>query len=1495
MKNSLKITLISGAVISCCAFYMYGIPALINISSHKAFIEEKVFETSGYKIDIGNPDMSMGRFPSIWIKSDKISLLNADNSVALSVVNPKLKLKLFPLLRKKIDISHLTADREIINFVYSKDSKFKLGQYDINLPETEGEYVLSKMGLNLGEYFISLKDEQRNSEMHLNGEYFEHGKYVRNKRLRFGTRAVFLKDGKSTPVFVDADIRLPIDRLSENTFNVEADIDNFDLSQISDYTNTLTKGLVKSAKGFISFNASTSKDDFGHKKTNIAISTNGLEILGKDQGSSIIFKDNLVSDIDFSTVNNGILFNNIGLKAKRIDFTAHGKVYDIGKKEPKYDIEAEVKDTRIEDVTAILPGSETLLPDFNLYRLKKYVFYGNGKGKLHFKGHGIYPDVRGSIKLWDCYLMHTIKGAYANADVSLKFNGNNMDVDVFVPAGKDQTVSVRGNALIDGSKYSELNIESTDSVALAPAQEILNPLHEILKFQLGPVPIMKASGYGNIKLRSAGRKIDPHIWGKINFRNATASFNDIHNMELINGSGEVVFDDTDVTFQTFSGTINGRPVKIKGECSVLGKLNVFAETNGQDIKQVIKIINSSPVLSEVQKVIKPFTKPDGIADVFLNIYGTAKNAEELVFNKDLFSKGKITLHNATTQLQNTHLPFKKVEGVVNFDKYNCDYDIKGLLRGSPLHVWGTGTNNVIDLKANSQDLEIADIFDLLHPDMSLPYKNEIGRLHASVDGAYKGAVVNNNIDYKKIVAEGKFMNNMSSNNPVRLDGGTFTMQNGFLSTSDLNGYFYNNSFGLNFTAKDLDKENFAVSDAKFDFKNFDISSVNTIKNQIKLSPSTKKLFNDISDIKGRTDVRGTIKNNSINASADLKNTSFVYGPLSSNVHILEGFTTINGNVLYLDKIKANVSGMPVGVEGRIGNIYSQNPALNLSLSAIPNQTFIDRAFNAKSVYPLKAKGDIALNARLTGTLNAIAAKSILRLGENSSIYYMGATVSGNENEIEDKLVITNPVSVVSDLVLSPDRIKINSFNFGETVQKAYNNFVSASGELLLSKNKLSGFKNFKIKTSNPTDARLFNILFRKPTIKQGTFASNIVINGSSVYPSASGLLSLNDVNIPLFDSTLQDINLDFQKDYVYLNASGVILTNKLVASAKLINSSKPPYVVEDLKIQAEGLDLNILSSSLSDLEADYTRTSKLKTDSAIQPFSPEMIVIRNGEITADKILIKKANASDFKSHLTINDKHEVDIDNYSFDIANGSVFGDIKYNLSTFDGAATMAINNTDAGIIAENFFDMPGQMYGTVTGSMNMKFKGINSVECVSTLSGEGEFEVIDGKMPKLGSLEYLLKAGNLITSGVTGVSINSIIDLITPLKTGSFSSIKGYVHVDNGIADDINVYSSGKDLNLYLTGSYNLMTLVADMDVYGSLSKDFSTLLGRIANSSLNTLFNTIPGVKINEINPASSSNINKIPNFDKNNVLRVFKAEIYGDINGNNYVKSFKWIKD
>ena len=194
--------------------------------------------------------------------------------------------------------------------------------------------------------------------------------------------------------------------------------------------------------------------------------------------------------------------------------------------------------------------------------------------------------MKGFVKLRDAYLMHPMKGAPANASIDLDFVGEEMLLDVFVPAANNQNVTVKGKVKIDGSKYSELDIKSTNAIPMAAAQEILNPLHEILKFQLGPVPIMKIAGFGNINMRSAGKKIDPHIWGEINFNNVTASFNEINHLVLTNGSGEVIFNDTQTTFKSHKAFINGKLVEIKGDCSVLGKLNVYVTSKGQDVKPV---------------------------------------------------------------------------------------------------------------------------------------------------------------------------------------------------------------------------------------------------------------------------------------------------------------------------------------------------------------------------------------------------------------------------------------------------------------------------------------------------------------------------------------------------------------------------------------------------------------------------------------------------------------------------------------------------------------------------------------------------------------------------------------------------------------------------------------------------------------------------------------------------------------------------------------------
>ena len=108
-----------------------------------------------------------------------------------------------------------------------------------------------------------------------------------------------------------------------------------------------------------------------------------------------------------------------------------------------------------------------------------------------------------------------------------------------------------------------------------------------------------------------------------------------------------------------------------------------------------------------------------------------------------------------------------------------------------------------------------------------------------------------------------------------------------------------------------------------------------------------------------------------------------------------------------------------------------------------------------------------------------------------------------------------------------------------------------------------------------------------------------------------------------------------------------------------------------------------------------------------------------------------------------------------------------------------------------------------------------------------------------------------------------------------------------------NIEITTKGKDLSLFISGTYNFATENADMEVLGLLSRKISTMFGPIGNLSINTLFNVIPWIDLSKDSPAIEK-INKIPGFEiSNKAYRKFLAVIKGNINGDNYVTNFSWI--
>ena len=74
----------------------------------------------------------------------------------------------------------------------------------------------------------------------------------------------------------------------------------------------------------------------------------------------------------------------------------------------------------------------------------------------------------------------------------------------------------------------------------------------------------------------------------------------------------------------------------------------------------------------------------------------------------------------------------------------------------------------------------------------------------------------------------------------------------------LKGLFNNNPFNMSLVISDI-YNTMEIADSVFNFKNFDISSVNDFKDQLPIPKEVKTQMNNITDMKGVIDINGNIK------------------------------------------------------------------------------------------------------------------------------------------------------------------------------------------------------------------------------------------------------------------------------------------------------------------------------------------------------------------------------------------------------------------------------------------------------------------------------------------------------------------------------------------------------------------------------------------------------------------------------------------------------------
>lgn len=1312
MKTRLKALLFISFFVLVYAAYYWGIPAVINIQHRTSAIENAINNELGLQVKIKNPSLKMGLVPSVWLDAASFNVEDKNHS-PLYIIKPKLKLDLLPLLFGKIHVAYFSCDKINADLKLDKYHRFYIGDHLI-VRSSDPKISIENSKMNVESYEIKLKDEFQHKNILIKGDYFNLDEYNSKNHIKFSINANLKVNERYSTINVNMDFKLPFKKgFDTNEIFFDGTITNLNLADLSPYIKKISNGEIKQTSGIL--NIETDTKILSKKTTRIITQMviKDLSIISKNKQGSILLKNKLNISTIVDASKNILNINKFKISSGRINANITGKINRISSQNPFVNLSIIVDKSRIEDFIALIPAKNYKNVNVNLVALKKYGYYSDLQGKLSIKGKLDKPDITGEFLSTNGYVIKPLN--IPKATVKLKFLGQKVYIDVSVPVGRTEKVIVKGPVDLYGDSRVLLDISSTPNVDLQITESILNPIHEIFWFDLGPLPVMKLQGSGNIKLKVDGTKKDPHLFGVFNFKNTTGSFDGIA-AYLKNVDGSLYFKDKETHFITKKASLDNKYLKIDGKCTLSGNLDYNINTNSQSLEFLTTVLKNSPLLGNMQKSLSSIKGIQGKSNINLKLKGKATDVNDFVRGENITTSGNIKLLGVNVSFSDLDIAVKNLFGNIKFKNNDADFDLYSTFNKSTFYIKGKMRKNILNLKVK------------------------------------------------------------------------------------------------------------------------------------------------------------------------LNNLAFSYSDIP--VKIFSGNIELNNNKLIFYKVNALLDSMPVLIDGLISDIFKK-PDFHIYVNSKPNQKFIDKYINKNSIYPLKIKGDIISSARIDGPKDLLRTQAEINMAEDSNIYYMGSTIGD----------LNNPIRLYLDTKISKNSVYVNNFRYDKLISSQNNKeFVSpqlnAAGLINFNKKEIN-LHNFKVKTQNPTDAKVFNIIFRKPMIKQGLFSSDVTLNGPITSPKLLGLVNFTGIDIPLWKTTIKDVSLNFNDKGIDIKSKGETFSNQVIFNANMDNRLTPPYIFNNADIYFGNLDINEITKSLNTLDI---QTDMNKLPESKQNIDITNLIIKNGKLKADSVLVRNIFAQNLTSDFSLNEKLLFSLDNFKFDIASGNVYGDFKYNLLNSKSLLNLNVDKVNANSMADALFDLPDQIFGSLTGQVDLTCNGKTHKTCMDTITGKGGFRVADGRMPKLGSLEYLLKASNLVKSGITGITINSVIDLLTPLKTGQFENINGNFTINSGIANSIQIFSKGKDLSLFLTGAYNFSTQVADMEVFGRLSKKITTILGSVGNASLNSLFNTIPGLNLDETNKAVFiEKLNKIPGFELNDkTYRIFSAEIYGDINGDNYVKSFKWIE-
>ena len=1461
--------------------YLFALPPALNYALKKGIVEKIIKKETGLalKTDELKVRTTLGFNAVVEVKN--AVLRDANNEKILDSEQIKTKISIPSLIFQTPEIKNLYINRSWVRISRDEKNDIYLGTYKLD----KNQKINLKLKNFRGEITntsIIYKDLPTNDEI-TSRINFHVKKYRENKYLNADFFAKIYHEANESSVQFHIDSRLPLLKHLEKA-SITGSVENLDISAYSGLISIYLPEITE-LKGHIRAVFYTKATENDKNKLCLVAHVKDSGIFMKNPDDSIRAEG--TTDVKFEGFANEKDLNISKLDVYGDDWQAKitGIVKKIGKKTPELDLNVKIPKSSTHSLVALLPN----VPDTDnaTRKLKTYGVFGEIEADLKVKGNPERPDIFGKMALSDLYILY-YDPRIPKCRIDMEFKGQFFDLYTKVFARKDQFVEIKGSADNWLGGKGNFHIASSPVVDLKTAHRLLLPVHDVVGFDLGPLPYMTISGTGNIDLKVHGTVVDGFANGYFNFKNTDAQI-DGYNFKLLNAAGRLDFKEKDMFFETTQGKIKNSAVKITGNADLTGNVDFKVKSDSFDISELLSIAKTSKNLKSKAELLAPVEKAGGNCGVELEIKGFGRDFIK-VMEKAVIS-GKISFKNNSAKSVFAPIEAKKINGTANFNNDDWNADLNTEILSSKFFVKAKSYKNELsasisapalnlDAVLNSPALRIYEKGDF----KNFPPTNSVMELKADYKGSAK------KIEKNKIKMKGTFKPSRGSESPFVISSGSVELFDGDLSVKNFRAKVFNSTAKLHGKIIRVFSEK-PVYNYDLSVMNFDVANFERLKTMHFMPQYMQKILNTYEKYAGRADVNLTCRNNSNRGKIKLQQIAFVQKSLQIPINVDSGEIHVDGDKILLKSINAKFDNNPIFMNSSVTNL-AKNPGFNGYITTKLTESFINKYVNSNLTYPLKVKGDITFTSEFSGDDRGITVKPVIKLNEDADIYYMGASLgdAADKREITGNIHIKNGVFDIRKLTYLRYMTSQNDYSYPLEILTVY-------GKAIQAKNKFF-VKNLHILTKNNANVKIFNAFFKKSVLKQGMFNCSLVLNGDINAPDILGSIKMDSIDMPLYDTIINDININFAPKIIDLEFSGKSYDSDFLVNAQVQNKTTLPVSVDNVKISSKKVNLDSIIDSMTRVTLGNIGTSPTsgKLPEEKLQISPSDIIIKIGRMEAENIILRGLPATNYTGNFNIGKDNILKISNINLNLTGGTVQGSASYNFKNAKITAELQAENVDANRVADAFLDVKNQIFGSVNASIHLSTHGDSEDERIKNANGNVYFSILDGKMPKLGSLEYLLKAGNLIKSGITGLSINNFLDLIAPVKTGYFDSIKGSIHLKNGSAENLEIFSTGDNLSLYIKGKYDFPEQNADLIVFGRLTKKSQNILGPVGNASFNSLLNLIPGIKLDRSEKSKIlTDLNKIPGVEfDDQTYRIFSAKIDGDVNGEKYVTYFKWIE-